>query len=208
MNRPQLINGGGCPMLTAKQRRFAAEYLQDMNATAAYRRAGYKARGHAAEVNACRLLRNAEVQRLVRDHQAATEEQLASTRIQVLNELGRIGFGPERVAERTRALGLLARHFSREGEPADAAVKTSDEQVCLLTQHDPYDLTNLTDEDIATLEAIVEKLSLPLMARCPCTRCRAARTPHTSSGTHCDCGKCVTASKLHALESSNARYRP
>jgi hypothetical protein len=195
-------------MLTAKQRRFAAEYLQDMNATAAYRRAGYRARGHAAEVNACRLLRNAEVQRLVRDHQAATEEQLAITRSQVLNELGRIGFGPERVAERTRALGLLARHFSREGEPAEAAAKTSDGQVCLLTQGDPYDLTNLTDEEIATLDAIVEKLSLPVMARCPCTSCRAARTPHTASGTHCDCGRCATAGKLRALDASSARYQP
>jgi hypothetical protein len=178
MNRPHLINGGGCPMLTAKQRRFAAEYLQDMNATAAYRRAGYRARGHAAEVNACRLLRNAEVQRLVRDHQAATEEQLAIT------------------------------HFSREGEPAEAAAKTSDGQVCLLTQGDPYDLTNLTDEEIATLDAIVEKLSLPVMARCPCTSCRAARTPHTASGTHCDCGRCATAGKLRALDASSARYQP
>jgi len=31
------------------------EYAKDWNATAAYKRAGYRARGHSAEVNASRL---------------------------------------------------------------------------------------------------------------------------------------------------------
>jgi len=48
--------------LTAKQRRFADEYLIDLNATAAYKRAGYAGDGHGAEVNASRLLSNAEVE--------------------------------------------------------------------------------------------------------------------------------------------------
>ncbi len=48
-------------MLTAKQQRFVEEYLCDLNAAAAYRRAGYAALGNAAEVNAARLLRNAQV---------------------------------------------------------------------------------------------------------------------------------------------------
>jgi phage terminase small subunit len=47
--------------LTPKQERFVQEYLIDLNATAAYKRAGYEAKGHAAEANAARLLRNAEV---------------------------------------------------------------------------------------------------------------------------------------------------
>lgn len=40
-------------------RRFAVEYLRDHNATQAYIRAGYKARGAGASVNAARLLANA-----------------------------------------------------------------------------------------------------------------------------------------------------
>lgn len=48
--------------LTPKQERFVQEYLIDLNATAAYKRAGYVAKGNAAEVNASRLLRNAQVQ--------------------------------------------------------------------------------------------------------------------------------------------------
>ena len=48
-------------MLTPKQQRFVDEYLVDLNASAAYVRAGYAARGNVAEVNASRLLRNAQV---------------------------------------------------------------------------------------------------------------------------------------------------
>ena len=51
--------------LTAKQQRFADEYLIDLNATAAYKRAGYSGNGTTAEVNASRLLTNAKVKRYV-----------------------------------------------------------------------------------------------------------------------------------------------
>ena len=47
--------------LNAKQRRFADEYLLDLNATAAYKRAGYAGKGHVAESAAQRLLSNVEV---------------------------------------------------------------------------------------------------------------------------------------------------
>lgn len=48
--------------LTPKQQRFVDEYLVDLCASAAYKRAGYAARGNSAEVNAARLLRHAQVQ--------------------------------------------------------------------------------------------------------------------------------------------------
>jgi hypothetical protein len=44
-----------------KHQRFVEEYARDRNATAAYQRAGYRARGHAAEVNASRLRKRPEV---------------------------------------------------------------------------------------------------------------------------------------------------
>jgi len=47
--------------LTAKQRRFADEYLIDLNATAAYKRAGYVGKGNTAEVCASQLLSNPKV---------------------------------------------------------------------------------------------------------------------------------------------------
>lgn len=53
--------------LNAKQQRFVDEYLIDLNATAAYKRAGYVATGHSAEANANRLLSNAEVAQKIQD---------------------------------------------------------------------------------------------------------------------------------------------
>jgi phage terminase small subunit len=53
--------------LTAKQKRFADEYLIDLNATAAYKRAGYKGQGNSAEVTASRLLSNHKVAKYVQE---------------------------------------------------------------------------------------------------------------------------------------------
>lgn len=53
-------------MLTAKQERFVAEYLIDLNAAAAYRRAGYKSKGEAAKANAARLIANDNVASAIR----------------------------------------------------------------------------------------------------------------------------------------------
>jgi phage terminase small subunit len=44
-----------------QQKRFADYYVETGNATEAYKRAGYKAKGKSAEVNASRLLSNARV---------------------------------------------------------------------------------------------------------------------------------------------------
>jgi phage terminase small subunit len=78
--------------LTAKQKRFILEYLIDLNATAAYQRAGFKARGHSAENGASRLMRNDEVSakiaRLI--ELRAQRTQISGDR--VLKELARIGF--------------------------------------------------------------------------------------------------------------------
>ena len=47
--------------LTDKQKRFADEYLIDMNATAAYLRAGYNSSEAAARVSASKLLTNPNI---------------------------------------------------------------------------------------------------------------------------------------------------
>lgn len=70
--------GKPAPALNVRQQRFVEEYLVDLNATAAYRRAGYTATGNAAEVNAARLLRHAQVQIAIG---AAQAERLERTRV-------------------------------------------------------------------------------------------------------------------------------
>lgn len=66
--------------LNPMQERFAHEYLVDLNMTEAYKRAGYKASGHAAETNASRLLKNAEVQKII---QAGRQEVAKKTLVTV-----------------------------------------------------------------------------------------------------------------------------
>lgn len=76
--------------MTEKQQRFVAEYLIDLNATAAYKRAGYKAQGNAAEVNAHRLLRNAKVAAAIAQARQARSERtqiMADDVLRKINEL-------------------------------------------------------------------------------------------------------------------------
>lgn len=47
--------------LTPKQKKFADEYLLDLNATAAYKRAGYSGKGNVAESAASQMLSNLKV---------------------------------------------------------------------------------------------------------------------------------------------------
>lgn len=61
--------------LTDKHMKFVDEYMIDMNATAAYRRAGYTAEGNSAEVNASRLLRNAKVSEEIAKRQSKMQEE-------------------------------------------------------------------------------------------------------------------------------------
>lgn len=70
--------------LTEKQKRFADEYLIDLNATAAYIRAGYKSTGNAAEAAASRLLSNVKVQEYIAARQKARAERTEITQDMVL----------------------------------------------------------------------------------------------------------------------------
>ena len=79
-------------MLTAKQQAFVAEYLVDLNATQAYIRSGYKARGNVAEVNASRLLRNAQVQQAIAEALQARQQRTQVTADRVVQELARLAF--------------------------------------------------------------------------------------------------------------------
>lgn len=78
--------------LTRKQHMFVLEYIVDLNASAAYRRAGFRARGNSAEVNAARLLRNAQVAEAIDKAMAERAARTEITQDRVLRELARIAF--------------------------------------------------------------------------------------------------------------------
>jgi phage terminase small subunit len=84
--------------LTPKQQRFVEEYLVDLNATQAAIRAGYSKR--SAEVEGCRLLKNAKVSAEIDAALQARSDRTQITADRVLTELGKIGFSDIRKAVR------------------------------------------------------------------------------------------------------------
>jgi phage terminase small subunit len=78
------------PPLTARQRRFVEEYIQDCNASAAARRAGYSER--SARSLARRLMTNPEIKRAIREAMDDRSYRLKLSAERVLLELARIAF--------------------------------------------------------------------------------------------------------------------
>lgn len=76
--------------LTAKQERFVAEYLIDLNATQAAKRAGYSER--TANEQGSRLLANVKVSAAIAEAQAKRSKRTEITQDRVLAELAKIGF--------------------------------------------------------------------------------------------------------------------
>ena len=76
--------------LTPKQHRFAEEYLVDLNATAAARRAGYSVR--AASVIGYELMQKVHVVELITQLKAERAARLKCTADRVLEELAALGF--------------------------------------------------------------------------------------------------------------------
>ena len=76
--------------LTPKRQRFVNEYLIDLNATAAYVRAGYKAKD--ADVAGPRLLGIVGVQEAIAKAQAKLAAKLEITQEKVLTEYAKIAF--------------------------------------------------------------------------------------------------------------------
>ena len=74
--------------MTPKQARFVEEYLIDLNATQAAIRAGYSAK--TAEQAGCRLLRDVQVSKAIREAQDARIERVEITQDWVLSRLASV----------------------------------------------------------------------------------------------------------------------
>lgn len=75
------------PPLTPRQKRFAEEYISDLNATQAYIRAGYSGRRHVAEMAGSRMLKLPQVKEEVARLQADRSARVRLTADDVLREL-------------------------------------------------------------------------------------------------------------------------
>jgi hypothetical protein len=95
--------------LTPKQERFVAEYLLDLNATAAARRAGYSAPN--ADKIGPELLGKTRVREAIQTAQAARAERTQLTQDWVVRQLVWLAENATNEAVRVRALHLLGLHL-------------------------------------------------------------------------------------------------
>jgi len=115
--------------LTPKQERFVAEYLIDLNATAAARRAGYSAK--TADRIGPELLGKTCVSQAIQEARKARQERTGITQDMVVDELAAIAFheandAPEaelKVSNKLKALELLGKHLGLFTDKAEANVK-------------------------------------------------------------------------------------
>lgn len=120
--------------LTVRQRAFVQEYLVDLNATAAYKRAGYTAKApykHASELLQHPLIA-AEIQKAM----AARAERTEATADDVVRKLLEIGlsplpegaeYGPD---HKLRALEMALKHLTLEaGKPTERSYGMTEEQI-------------------------------------------------------------------------------
>ena len=100
--------------LSARQALFVDEYLIDQIGSAAYIRAGYKARGNAAESAASRLLRNVQVKKLIdeglekRSNEAGLSQAWVRRRLKEEAEGSKEG---STAASRVQATAWIGKHF-------------------------------------------------------------------------------------------------
>ncbi len=105
--------------MTPKQKRFIEEYLIDLNATAAAKRAGYSKR--SANHYGWRLLRHPAVIAAIEKAQAARAERTRVTADKVVKELAKVAFGDPRRLLSWGPGGVVLRESSELSE-ADAAL--------------------------------------------------------------------------------------
>lgn len=98
--------------MTDKQRRFADEYLIDLNATRAYK-AAYPSvkRDETAAAAASRLLNFVKVQEYIKEHMQQRQERVQITQDEVVTALKELAFNAEKDTDRIRALELLGKHL-------------------------------------------------------------------------------------------------
>jgi PBSX family phage terminase large subunit len=100
--------------LTEKQKRFCEEYLVDLNATQAYRRAGYSARkDDTARVEGSKLLTKPNIQKYLQELRAKQAARTGVSADFVVQELYRVaGSDPElKGSDKMKALELLGKHL-------------------------------------------------------------------------------------------------
>ena len=103
--------------LTAKQKAFVQEYLVDLNATAAAKRAGYSEKN--ADKIGSELLGKTRVSEAIREAMQSREQRIQVTQDMVVKEISKVAFKDAadysesklKYANKLKALELLGKHL-------------------------------------------------------------------------------------------------
>ena len=131
-------NGNGGHRLTPKQQAFVQEYLVDLNATAAYRRAGYLTNN--ADVCGPRLLGTVGIAEAVAKAQQARAKRTEATQDHVVGVLMREaeGEGPDTNASaRVASAAWLGKHLGMFVEKVETKDTTTQPRKVELVVVDP-----------------------------------------------------------------------
>lgn len=99
--------------LSARHRRFVSEYLTDLNASAAYKRAGYVAEGSSADTSAARLFRNVQIKSAIEAAMKKRADEAEISARYVLESIKRVAETAEaknRLSDALRGYELLGKH--------------------------------------------------------------------------------------------------
>lgn len=143
--------------LTPKQHRFVEEYLIDLNASAAARRAGYSV--HVANRIASENLSKPVIADAIAQRQKVLQEKVGITQERVLNELAKIAFGDQRRVMSWGKGGVSLRESEDLTDDDAAAVaevaetRTKDGGSLKLKTHDKVGALKLLGEHLGLFKA-------------------------------------------------------
>ena len=136
------------PRLTAKQAAFVREYLLDLNASGAARRAGYSPNG--AEVAGHRLLRNAkvaaEIDKALQERSERTELSADEVIEGLKREASFTGDGSSHSA-RVQALSWLGRHLAMFTDKSQVEVKGLADRIAAMGDDEVRELLELDSNE-------------------------------------------------------------
>lgn len=150
--------------LKEKQKRFAEEYLLDLNATQAALRAGYSPK--TAYSQGSRLLKHPQVKKYVEEKQKSMQETLGINRERVVEEIAKIAFGDIRDFLVWSEEGVSLLPSNRLSDDAAASIAEVKEMTSGVTvkQYDKLRALDLIAKMLGMYEESKEKDSLvPLL---------------------------------------------
>lgn len=152
------------------QERFCLEYLKDFNQTAAYRRAGYRAKSDSvASTGSSQLMRNPKIQAFLKELLTRQQERLELTADRILEEYKYIGLSditdvvsfdsekvelkdskklPKRVTRAIKQISIQSMTIPNPRKGGDPIEKT----ICTVTMHDKLKALDKLSERFGVLE--------------------------------------------------------